>query len=72
MVETYGHDPEGLIRWIRPRLRQSLATVSSPPSRVAQALYGCSILAMLAPILGLVASEPRALEALQTFLRRWH
>jgi hypothetical protein len=71
VVEAYGHDPEGLIREVRPRLRQRLASVPSRPSRVAASLYGCAVFVMLAPVLALFLSQPRTREALRALIRRW-
>jgi hypothetical protein len=72
VIEAHGQGPRDLIRELRPWLRQGLDRIISPPTRVAPALFGCSVLVMLAPILGLLAAQPRAIQALQSLLPRWH
>lgn len=70
VVEAYGRDPEGLIADLRPRLRDRLRGTTNGPSSVALALYGCSILVMLVPLLGLFLTQPRAREAFRVLLER--
>jgi hypothetical protein len=69
-VEAYGRDAEGLIRDVRPRLRERLRHVAVGPSPVAPLFYGLSMLVMVAPLVSLFLTQPRAREALRVLLER--
>ena len=69
-VEAYGRDPEGFVQEIRGPLRERLRVVSRPPSPVAFALYLGSLLVMIAPLFGLVLSQPHTRQALRALIHR--
>jgi hypothetical protein len=68
VVEAHGRDAGELIREVRPRLQRRLAEVRTPASRVALALFGCSVLVLLSPLVGAVLTQPHACEAIRALL----
>jgi hypothetical protein len=69
VVEAHGLDAEGLIRAIGPPLEQRLRGKPTRRSWVALGLYGGSILVLLAPLVGVVLTQPRAWSLLRVWLR---
>jgi hypothetical protein len=70
VVEAHGNDAERLIQEIRPKLRERLRTVTVGPSPIALTLYALSMLVMLAPLVGLFLTQPKAREALRVLLEK--
>jgi hypothetical protein len=71
LIEARGERAEKLIEEIRLRLRRQLQSVTTGPSAVSLFLYGCSILVMVIPLVGLFLSQPKAREALRVLLERF-
>jgi hypothetical protein len=70
VVEAYGNGAEALIQAVRPLLRQRLRRIAVGPSPAAPVFYGLSLLVMLAPLIGLFLTQPKAREALRVLLER--
>jgi hypothetical protein len=70
LIEAHGRNPEGLIQEIRPRLRTRLRGSTSVPSALSLVLYGMSVAVMLAPLVTLFLTQPRARAALRVLLER--
>ena len=70
VVETHGHDAEGLLRAIRPALRRGLRQVDAGASPVALVLYGLAIFVISSPLVGLFVTQPRTRAAFRALLER--
>ena len=69
VVEAYGHDPETLIQAVGGRLRGRLRRPSGRPAAVAWLLLGLCM-GLIAPILVVLLTRPRAREVLRVLLER--
>lgn len=70
VVEAHGLNAEGLIREIEPPLAQRLGGETTRRWWVALGLYGCSLLVLLAPLVGVFLTQPHARAVLRAWLRR--
>jgi hypothetical protein len=70
LIEAYGSEPERLIQEVRSRLREALRGRKTAASAVAMTLFGSSIAVMVAPLIGLFLTQPKARAALRVWLER--
>jgi len=72
VVEGFGHDPDALIRALRPRLKERLRQAAAGPTGVSLLFFGLSALTMLVPLAGHLLTQPRTRAALRVLLERLH
>ncbi len=73
-ISAYGHDPDILIRELKPYLKATLARFPQRPSRLTHLMFGLACLSMLVPFSTILLANPRttnALRALLDSLRWW-
>lgn len=70
VIEAHGLDAEGLIRALGPLLEHRLRSETTRRSAIAFSLFSASLLVMLAPLIGLFLTQPRARAMLRVWLER--
>jgi hypothetical protein len=72
-IVAYGHEPEVLIRELKPHLRAALDRVPQRSSAVTHAMFGLACLTMLVPLSSFLLANPRAKDAFRALMHslRW-
>jgi hypothetical protein len=73
-ITAYGHQPEVLIRELKPHLKAALGRLPQRSTGVTHAMFGLACLIMLVPLSGFLLANPRAKDAFRALmhaLRFW-